>query len=501
MARGKRYSGEQKLNMKKVFAVIIAIAVIIMFIFVIKTLLSKNSGEKLVAETYFVVLEDNKYGVIDSKGNKIIEPSYAEYITIPNNKKPLFLCTYDVNYEEGSYHTKALNAKNEQILQEYEQIEVLQNVDSNNNVFYEENLLRVRKDGKWGLINLDGKTVSPCEYDEIQVLKGVAGDFVIGKEGKKGIVDSNGKTIIDPQYEEILPLGEDYKVGYIVKKEGNYGIINSSNKILVEVKYQEILPLASNNIFGVKEGDTWKVLKEEGQVVTEGKYDTIKEVQGSQIIVAKGGKYGVISAEGEEIIPLQYQNVDFAYTDTFIIKENGKNGLIKADKQILLEPKYASMTYRKVADFVEASEDGIQTDIVANDGTIKMTGILSEVNSSKGYFKIRIGENYKYYNFKFEEKKVQDILPNNNLFLTKQNGKYGYVDKDGNTVIGYEYDDATEQNAYGYAAIQKDGKWGCIDKNGKIVVEPSLELEDAIRIDFVGAWHLGQDINMNYYIK
>ena len=33
MSRGKRYDTEPKLNMKKVFAVIIAIAVIIMFIF------------------------------------------------------------------------------------------------------------------------------------------------------------------------------------------------------------------------------------------------------------------------------------------------------------------------------------------------------------------------------------------------------------------------------------------------------------------------------------
>ena len=36
MARGKRYQTEGKLNYTKVFAVIIAIAVVIMFIFIIK---------------------------------------------------------------------------------------------------------------------------------------------------------------------------------------------------------------------------------------------------------------------------------------------------------------------------------------------------------------------------------------------------------------------------------------------------------------------------------
>lgn len=42
MSRGKRYNGEQKLNLKKVFAVIITIIVIIMFFMGIKHILKKK---------------------------------------------------------------------------------------------------------------------------------------------------------------------------------------------------------------------------------------------------------------------------------------------------------------------------------------------------------------------------------------------------------------------------------------------------------------------------
>ena len=35
MSRGKRYNGEAKLNMKKVLAVLVALLVIVMFVFVI----------------------------------------------------------------------------------------------------------------------------------------------------------------------------------------------------------------------------------------------------------------------------------------------------------------------------------------------------------------------------------------------------------------------------------------------------------------------------------
>ena len=44
MSRGRRYE-EPKLNMKKVFAVIVAIIVIIMFIFIIKGLLDKDEEQ------------------------------------------------------------------------------------------------------------------------------------------------------------------------------------------------------------------------------------------------------------------------------------------------------------------------------------------------------------------------------------------------------------------------------------------------------------------------
>ena len=50
-SRGKRYSGEQKLNFKKVFAVLIVILVIVMFVIGIKKILTQDKGEKISNET------------------------------------------------------------------------------------------------------------------------------------------------------------------------------------------------------------------------------------------------------------------------------------------------------------------------------------------------------------------------------------------------------------------------------------------------------------------
>ena len=163
--------------------------------------------------------------------------------------------------------------------------------------------------------------------------------------------------------------------------------------------------------------------------------------------------------------------------------------------------KYNTINYIKNADIIEVSEDGINSDILNNKLEKELTGIVSEINVEKGYFKIRIENEYKYYNFKFEEKSYKDINSNNTIFLDKKNGKYGFVDIAGNVVVDYIYDDATEQNNLGFAAVNKDGKWGSIDKNGNVVATIENDLSENSTIDFIGKWHLGMDLNMNYYCE
>ena len=180
MSRGRRYETEGKLNYQKVFAVIIAIAVVIMFIFIMKNVLKER--EKITGDNeYFALYAQNKWGVINQNGEEIITPSYQEMIVIPNKEKDVFICTYNIDEQAGTYQTKAINAEGEEILTGYSQIEALQNIDKDGNVWYEENILRIQKDGKYGLIDFHGKELLPVEYDEITVLPGIQNSTVTVK--------------------------------------------------------------------------------------------------------------------------------------------------------------------------------------------------------------------------------------------------------------------------------------------------------------------------------
>lgn len=505
-SRGRRFENEPKLNVKKVFAVIIAIAVLVMFVFIIKGILQKGEEKgKITSESYYTIFKDNKWGVINSNGETIIDPSYAEMIVIPDNKKDVFICTYDVNYETGDYKTKAINSKNEQIFKDYAQIEAIQNSDENNNLWYEKNALKVMKNNKYGLINLDGKEILPTQYDEIQGIKGISNCLKIKKENQYGIANAEGKIIIESKYSDITILGKDDKSGFIVKDEtGKHGILNYLGIQILEPKFEAVKNIYGNDLYVIIEANTEKIVDKEGKIILDNGYDKVSQIlknKDNGIIYEKDGKFGVMTLTGEIKINPEYQQLKEVKDGVLIAKNNEKYGIISLTNEKKIDFNYTSINYIESADIYVLETENASASILDSNFETKLTGIVNQINEEKGYIKIRAGEEYKYYNFKFEEKNASDILASNTLFLSKKDGKYGYVDKNGKVIVDYKYDDAKEQNTCGFAAVKKDGKWGSIDTKGNVVLEPTYNLDNYLEIDFIGKWHLGQDINLNYYIQ
>ncbi len=501
MARGKRYQTEGKLNYTKVFAVIIAIAVVIMFIFIIRNVFKQR--EKVTKNyQYFALYAQNKWGVINQNGDEVIIPSYQEMIIIPNEEKDVFVCTYDIDEQTGTYKTKAINSKNEEIFTAYEQVEAIDNIDKNNNLWYEKNILKVSKNGKYGLIDLNGKELLPIEYDEITVLDGMENSIIIKKDGKVGLVNDNGSILIEVNYKDIRALGETYKDGYItIDDAGKYGVVSATKKQILENKYDEIMPVYLKDYYLIKEGEKKEVIDSNGNVILDSGFDDIKSATTNGVIFIKNNLYGEISTSAEITLDAKYQDLKEVKDGIYIAKQNDKYGIIDNVGNEQLAFEYAGITYNEKADLFFAEDSEYNTSIINDIYDVKATGILSEVNNEDEYIRMRVNDNYKYYDFKGVETANTKVLKDNTIFLDKKDGKYGYVDKKGNPITEYIYDDATEQNKYGFVAVKKDGVWGSLDKNGKEVIEPKYKLENNLKIDFIGKWHLGEDLNMNYYCE
>ena len=425
-------------------------------------------------------------------------------IVIPNSKKDVFLCTYDVNYDDGTYKTKALNSKNEEIFTGNEQIEAVSSVDENGNLTYNPNVLKIQKGGKYGLINLEGTEILASEYDEITELPGVENTILISKDGNYGIVNEEGKIIVEPQYAEIINFGEEANAGFIVKNtDGKYGLVDISNNKVLETKYDKIQKTHEGDYYVVTESGTQKVIKKDGTESLSTKNEIISILKNTEGVIYKtsDNKYGVMNLSGENIIESNYNQLEEAKTGMFIAKRDNKYGIIDEKNETKLEFNNQSIIYNEKGDFYITEDENYNNKILNNNYETKLEGILTDIDDEKGYIELKQGEEYKYYNFKFEEQKEEDIFTNNTLFVDKKDGKYGLIDKKGKTVVEYIYDEMTRQNEFGYVAVKKDGKWGAIDRNGKIVQDPIYELDDYLKVDFIGTWYLGKDLNMNYYRK
>lgn len=503
-SRGRRYDNEKKLNIKKVIAVIIAILVIIMFVVGIKELLKESPkiNEKAFSVAYYAIYEQEKWGVMDTKGNVIIEPNYEEMIVIPDSTKAVFICLENINYENGSYETKVLNEKKEEIFGAYDKVEPIYNYDEAGNIWYEKNILKVQKDGKYGLINLEGNQILDCTKDQIEEVKGTQSVFVTTQNGKKGVTDSLGKEIIENKYVEITSLTKQYENGFIVKNEkGKYGVINYDKTVALEEKYDEIKNVYGNNMYVVKETNAWKVVSNQGKVILENGFDEIMSIHGNELVMKKSGKYGIINTSKEELVPAIYENITYAFLDYYIAKKDNQYGIITVQNEEKLPFQYTYISYQSEAGFMIAETENMESQILDRNFVVKITGMITEINQDKNYIRVREKGEYKYYNFKLEEKQNTQILATNTIFLSKKDGKYGYVNEKGIVVVDYQYEDATEQNKYGYVAVKKDGKWGCLNAKGQIVVEPTYTLENTLVVDFISKWHLAYDLNANYYTR
>lgn len=495
MARGKRYDNEPKLNMKKVFGVIIAFIVLIMIITSIVKILKNNPEEEKISVTsYYQAYTNGKWGVIDNNGNTVIDFTYDEMIVIPNNKKPVFVCAYDVQDATGEYKTKVVNEKNKEILKGYDKVEAIDNYDSKQNIWFEDNLLRVKKNNKYGLIDFEGKVVLECEYDSIYALKGVTENIIVEKDGKLGLVNSKGQVIIKTDYSKIQTLKEGYKAEYLVANvEGKYGVISTSGTQILETKYEEIKYIESTEVYAVKLDGTLQLVNKKAETLQTSEGEEYIFAKGENVIVSKNGEFGIEKLTGEDVIPNDYEELKYAFSIYYIAKKDGKYGIININNETVKEFEYVNIYCVEEGNFIVADKTETETIILDSNLAQKLTGIVAEINIEKGYIKMYTGSEYEYYNFKFEEKNNTEMLSHNTLFLSKKDGKYGYTDKSGNVVVDYIYEDATEQNSCGYVAVKQNGLWGSLKKNGSVAQMPEVNLDNSIYVDFIGQWHLSDD--------
>ena len=424
------------MNKKKLIIIIIIVALIA----VIATLLILyfNKKEKYVYDIetvtdikYNTIRIDNRYGVIDEQGNVIIEPNY-DIIQIPNPSKAVFICMSDYNTDINEYETnKVLNEKKEQILTGYQSVQAIPTETTADGIPFEKTVLKYKKDGKFGLIDFDGKEITDPIYDDISAVTYKEGMFLVEQDDKLGIINLNGVSVLDVEY-DMITVDNYYnmdtryqKTGFIVCKIGDngyrYGYINYKGDKLLDTEYTEISRITDidddNNIY---------------------------------LIAYKDGQAGVLRNK-RTIIDYEYESIIYnANNDAFIVQRNGKKGIVNRNGDIRIEPQYTTLIWNGT--YLNVKEQDGTEKVLDENGNEVTDGYVSRTSTSDGQHSIVYGDD--------------DI--------------YKIIDNNGNVVIdkGYSYIEDIGNNYYIVASSQKNG---IIDLTGKSVVD--LKYSSIFKLD------------------
>lgn len=559
---------------KKIFITVAVICIILLcfigIFFLVKHFKNKNKEyelEKITSWKYFTIVENNKMGVIDNKGNVIIEPNYNT-IQIPNPTKDVFIC---INDDE----TKVVNEKGEESFKNFEEVSAIQLKELATEIPFEKSVLKYKENEKYGLVNFEGKKITEAIYENIENLPYKEGELLVENNGKYGVINMLGKVVRPVEYKEIK-VDEYYEKdsayrysGYIVgtetdngtmykyinynnkqqskdeyqdiqrvvdyenkdeyylifKKDNKYGVIKNEN-IVINNEYDNIEYDSFNQLFTVKKDGKYGVLKSNGETLISCLYDEI-DIEGIYIYSLKGeeqiifdttgakienpkyksvynvedtnykitinneNKYGVVDENNNEIIKNEYYYIGYLGNNYFVVSgQNGKNGIMNNEGKVVLEVKYDTIEKLEKSDIIEATELNTNTIILFNKEIKQIANISnSTLYEGENFVKLYSNNEQKYFDSEGNEKENKEIL-NNKLFADVKNGKWGFIDSNGNVIVDYIYDNVTEFNSYGFAGIKKDGKWGSINDEGKVIIEPTYTLNiNTNEIDFIGEYY------------
>ena len=186
-----------------IVATIIVLVIVGIFIYFVKFDKSKFKYEnKTINRNYFLMNNENKYGVIDKNGNEIIKPNY-DLIEIPNPEKPVFICKKSYNSETSEYISEVYDDKGKELFTDCYRVEGIYIEEPVDEIHYQKDVLKYKENGKYGLIDFNGKKITKAKYDDIKNLEFKDGMLIVGENKKYGVINIKGEKILDSKYDKI----------------------------------------------------------------------------------------------------------------------------------------------------------------------------------------------------------------------------------------------------------------------------------------------------------
>lgn len=274
---------------------------------------------------------------------------------------------------------------------------------------------------------------------------------------------------------------------------------------IIPVEYKQI-NVKGIHIQAVAFDETITYFDAKGNKIEQNKYESILKTDNDNYFVTidEEGKYGITDAQEQPILENTYRYLEYLYEDYFIAaNEEGFLGVINNLGNIVVDFKYEVLQQVDNTYVIEAkilSQN--KTELYSRKLELIDTKQNISISSYENYIEVHSQDEVKYFDINGNPLTNEQVCQGP-LFAKEENGKWGFIDRDGNIVVDFIYDRTTSSNEYGFAGIKKDGKWGVVDQNGNIITEPTYQIDDGSKDpEFIGVYYkIYYGYGESYYTK
>lgn len=240
--------------------------------------------------------------------------------------------------------------------------------------------------------------------------------------------------------------------------------IGNNTKTLIEGQYQDATAFSSAGYAAVKKEGIYYVINTDGKYYSiddahdRSRITEVKYIVGKRVIAKLDGKYRVMNYDFEPYSDLAVDDISMNSCGNQAVCENGQWRLLKSDLTDLSEERFEAIARNSLGCVFEN-----------NVGMLKKNGkwIIYYTNGEDQIVATETA---------FADAKAPES--DEYIAVADQNGRWGFVNKKGETVIDCQYDDAFSFSD-NVAAVKIDDKWSYIGMEGNIVFD-ELEFDEAL---------------------
>jgi len=365
---------------------------------------------------------------------------------------------------------------------------------------FSQGMAPVKKDGKWGYIDITGKIIIDFRFDDAYEFSDDLARVVIGQ--KSGYINKNGELVIKPQYDDCSEFHEGVAVAMLDNK---YGFISKSGEWIIKPIYDaidfgrydgywtktNILQIIKDDLIGLVRVENGTV-----KILVQPKYSNLYPFYNDEakfliLHKDKDGQYGLdmtegyINNEGHEIFSWKSNDEDgemYEYLSEGMRPYRNPDklwGVADKDFKVVIPCKYDRVQefHNGLAVFYKDDKAGI----IDRQGNVMLEPVYETIVPvpEKGYVIVQRGSRMQLIStssFKPISNEYDAIGRGDKVLVVTENGKIGFISIDGNELVAPQFEEC-ESFAFwdDYAWVRKNGKWICVDRYGKQYFEEEFE--------------------------